>query len=264
MNVQLSIKHLALLLIASLVLCSCAIVRPGEVGIKQTFGKLKTTTNGPGMVGINPFVTKLIRVPTRTVNLEVRLNLPSKEGLNVNSEISILYHIVPDKAPEVIAQVGENYEEVMILSVFRSAAADICAQFYAKDMHSGNRGVIENEIRMRMDSLIGDRGFEIEAVLLKSISLPAGLYNAVEDKLKAEQEAERMEFVLQTEMREAQRKKIEAEGIRDAQIILTEGLNDQVVRWRSLEVLNNLAASPNAKLIITDGNAPVLLSEEGQ
>ena len=193
----------------------------------------------------------------------MKLNLPSKEGLNVNSEISILYHIKPELAKNVLEDVGQNYEKVMILSVFRSAAADICAQFYAKDMHSGNRSIIEEEIRQRMVSLVSERGFEIEAVLLKSINLPPGLYNAVEEKLKAEQEAERMEFVLQTEQREAERKKIEAEGTRDAQNILTNGLNDQVIRWRSLEVLNNLAASPNAKLIITDGKSPVLLSEQG-
>ncbi|MEM7039737.1 MAG: prohibitin family protein, partial [Bacteroidota bacterium] len=170
----------------------CVVVRPGEVGVKSTFGKLKDKVYSPGLTVVNPFVSTITRIPTRTVNREVKLNLPSREGLNVSSEISILYHIEPAKAPDVIRTVGSNYEEVLILSVFRSAAADICARFYAKDMHSGKRGEIEAKIQTHMDSLLADRGFIIESVLLKSISLPPGLYTAIEDKLEAEQEAQRM------------------------------------------------------------------------
>lgn len=264
MKIQTLLSRLMIVLILPTFLTGCAIVRPGEVGVKQRFGQLDDKIHGPGMVAMNPFATTLIKIPTRTVNLEVALNLPSKEGLNVKSEISILYHIKPDMAKAVISDVGRDYEDVVILSVFRSAAADICAQFFAKDMHSGNRGEIEAQILQRMDTLIGDRGFEIEAVLLKSINMPPGLYMAIEEKLTAEQEALRMEFVLLREQQEAQRKKIEAEGNRDAQLILTEGLNEQVIRWRSLDVLNSLASSPNAKLIITDGKSPVLIGEEGE
>ncbi|MEO1020912.1 MAG: prohibitin family protein [Bacteroidota bacterium] len=251
-----------LFLIGSMLLSGCAVIRPGEVGVKQRFGKLNERVHEPGSVAINPFTTRMVKLPTRTVNLEVQINLPSKEGLNVNSEISILYHIKPEKAREVIQDVGMDYEEVMILSVFRSAAADICAQFFAKDMHSGNRGDIEQQIRDRMDTLIGDRGFEIEAVLLKSITLPPGLSRAIENKLTAEQDALRMEFILQTERQEAERKKIEAQGVSEAQKILNLGLNEQVIKWRSLEVLRILASSPNAKLIITDGKTPVLINQD--
>lgn len=241
-------------------LTSCAVVRPGEVAVKQRLGKLNDKIHDQGTVAINPLVTTLIRLPIRTVNLEVSLNLPSKEGLNVLSEISILYHIKRDQVATVIEEVGRNYEEVVILSVFRSAAADVCAKYFAKDMHSGNRSEIEAAIKTRMEELLAERGFEIEAVLLKSIRLPSGLYNAIEDKLKAEQDALRMEFVLDLERQEAERKKIEAQGTRDAQIILTEGLNSEVIKWRSLDVLKELASSPNSKLIITDGNNPLLLN----
>ena len=211
---------------------------------------------------VNPFITRVVVVPTRTVNLEVRLNLPSKEGLNVLAEISILYHIQSSQAPNVIQTVGEQYENVMILSVFRSAAADVCSRYMAKDMHSGQRAVIEDAIKLHMDSLLADRGFMIESVLMKSISLPPGLYEAIESKLEAEQIAQRMEFELQQERLEAQRKKIEAQGVRDAQKVLAEGLSDEIIKWRSLEVLEKLSASPNAKLIITDGNAPVLINDD--
>lgn len=252
-------KNISLALLLGVLLTSCAIIRPGQVGVKSTLGKLKHKTYQPGVHMVNPFITNMMRIPTRTVNREVKLNLPSREGLNVNAEISILYHIKPEMAPDVIETVGRNYERVMILSVFRSASADICAKFYAKDMHSGKRSQIEERIRTHMDSLLADRGFVIEAVLMKSISLPSGLYTAIEDKLEAEQEAQRMEFVLQRERQEAERKKIEAEGVRDAQKVLTAGLNESIIKWRSLEVLESLSKSPNAKLIVTDGKTPVLI-----
>ena len=216
----------------------------------------------PGTVLINPLTTKVVKVPIRTENIEVALNLPSKEGLNVYSEISILYNIEDGKAAEMIQEVGVDYENVLIFSVFRSAAADICAQFLAKDMHSGNRSVIEEQIKERMEEILVEQGFEFEAVLMKSINLPQGLYLEIEDKLEDEQDAQRMEFVLQKERQEAERHKIEAAGIRDAQMILGEGLTLWVIQRRSLDVLNNLSNSPNAKLIITDGKAPVLINPE--
>lgn len=245
----------------ALLLTSCATIGPGEVGVKVNRGVMQEKVYDPGRyrVGVNEY---MIRVPTRTVNKEVHLSLPSKEGLNVKAEISILYHIKKDEVPTIIEEIGRNYEDVMILSVFRSAAADICSQFYAKDMHTGKRSVIEGRILHHMDSLLLDRGFVIEQVLMKSISLPEGLYSAIEDKLEAEQEAQRMEFVLQKERLEAERKKIEAQGTADAQKILAEGLTENTIQWRSLEVLNNLAASPNAKLIITDGQTPVIIGDQ--
>ena len=240
----------------------CAIIRPGQVGVKQSLGKLDSQIHNPGSVIINPIITKMVIVPTQTTNIEVNLNLPSKEGLNVNAVISILYSIEENKVRDLIENVGLDYEEILILSVFRSSAADVCAQFYAKDMHSGNRSVIEEKIKQSMDKVLLEHGFNIEAVLMKSINLPKGLYRAIEKKLEAEQEAQRMEFVLQKERQEAERKKIEAAGIRDAHLILTQGMNEQVIQWRSLEVLQELAASPNSKLILTDGKTPVLINPD--
>jgi prohibitin 1 len=242
---------------------SCAVViRPGQVGVKQRLGKLVGTPKSQGVMLLNPFTTTIVKVPTRTVNKEVKLNLPSKEGLNVASEISILYHVKQEKALDIINAVGRNYEQVLILSTFRSAAADVCARFYAKDMHSGKRAEIEAEIKKQMTVLLKDRGFVIESVLLKSIKLPTGLYAAIESKLRAEQQAQQMEFVLQREKKEAERKRIEAEGIRDAQLIIKEGISEGNIEWRSLEVLKEISMSPNAKLIITDGKTPVLINGE--
>lgn len=241
---------------------SCGVVRPGEVGIKRKYGKLKGDVRSQGLVMLNPFTTTLVKIPTRTVNKEVRLNLPSKEGLNVDAEISILYHVQEDKVLDIINSVGVDYEQVLILSSFRSASADVCAKYYAKDMHSGNRSEIEEEIKVQMEKILKGRGFFIESVLLKSIALPSGLYSAIEAKLRAEQEAQEMEFVLQREQKEAERKRIEAEGIRDAQQIIKEGITQENIQWRSLEVLKEISTSPNAKLILTDGKTPVLINGE--
>ena len=250
------------LIVVSVIVSSCAVVNPGEVGVKQQFGKLKGEVQNQGLVILNPLITELVKVPTRTVNKEVGLNLPSKEGLNVSAEISILYHVKQNKVIDIINEVGINYERTLILSTFRSASADVCAKFYAKDMHSGKRSEIELEIKNQMMEVLEGRGFVIEAILLKSIRLPVGLYSAIEGKLEAEQQAQQMEFVLQRETKEAQRKRIEAEGIRDAQNIIKEGITDANIEWRSLEVLRELSASPNAKIIITDGKTPVLINND--
>jgi len=250
------------LIIISCIISSCAIVNPGEVGVKQQFGKLKGGIQNQGLVIINPLITDIVKVPTRTVNKEVKLNLPSKEGLNVASEISILYHVKENKVIDIINEVGTNYERTLILSTFRSASADVCARFFAKDMHSGKRSEIESEIKNQMMNILEGRGFVIESILLKSIKLPLGLYSAIEDKLQAEQQAQQMEFVLQRETKEAQRKRIEAEGIRDAQNIIKEGITKDNIEWRSLEVLKELSSSPNAKIIITDGKTPVLINND--
>jgi regulator of protease activity HflC (stomatin/prohibitin superfamily) len=243
-------------------LTSCAVIRPGDVGMKQRFGKLKGKTKTQGLMFYNPLTSMVVRVPIRTINKEIKLNLPSKEGLNVRAEISILYHIEQEKVKDIISSVGRGYEKTLILSTFRSASADVCARFFAKDMHSGKRGEIEKEIKEQMSILLKDRGFDIEAVLLKSITLPAGLYSAIESKLQAEQQAQQMKFVLQYQKQEAERKRIEAEGIRDAQLIIKEGISDGNIQWQSLQVLKEIATSPNAKLIITDGKTPVLINDD--
>ena len=130
-------------------------------------------------------------------------------------------------------------------------------------MHTSKRALIENEIKNRMDELLEARGFDVEAVLLKTIQLPSGLAMAVESKLEAEQEAQRMEFVLQRERMEAQRRKVEAEGIRDAQKILQEGISPQIIQWQSIEAFKELANTPGSRVIITNGNAPFLIEPNG-
>ncbi len=251
-------------IVFAILFTSCAVVRQGEVGVKRKMGKLSPKTVEAGASVFNPLTTTIIKLPIRTVNVEIQSNLPSKEGLNVQSVISILYHIKKEDASSIIENIGKDYEEVVIKSVFRSASADVCSRFFAKDMHTSKRSEIEMEIRNKMSELLSDRGFEIEAVLLKTIQLPPGLYMAVENKLEAEQEAQRMEFVLQRERMEAQRRKVEAEGIRDAQVILQEGISPQIIQWQSIEAFKELSNSPGTRIIITDGKAPFLIQPDGK
>ena len=133
---------------------SCAVIRQGEVGVKRKFGKLETQSLGPGMYSVNPLFARMLKTSVQTENLEVRLRLPSKEGLTINSEISILYSVQKDKVPQIFTEIGLDYENTAILPVFRSAAADVSANFMAKDMHSGQRSVIEAQIKKRMEEVL--------------------------------------------------------------------------------------------------------------
>jgi regulator of protease activity HflC (stomatin/prohibitin superfamily) len=280
----------------SILFTSCAIVHPGETGVKRSLGKLNDKAYEPGIQFYNPFFSTILKLPIRTVNLEVKLPLPSREGLTIQSEISILYRIEKNAGPDVIKYIGMDYEDVVILPVFRSAAADVTSKFYAKDMHSGERARIERNIRDTMMAVLGDKGFIVENVLLKSISLPTGLSAAIEEKLRAEQEAQRMEFTKQKEKLEAERKAIAAEGDKQSAIISAQGqaevakikaegqanaikieaeakakanemlsksLTSEILKNNQIEAFKSLSNSSNSKVIITDGKTPLLGLPEG-
>lgn len=257
-----SFPYLVFTLILAGSLSSCTVIRQGEVGVRRKLGKIQPAPVNEGLKVFNPLVTRVIKIPTRTMNIEVRSPLPSKEGLTVQSDVSILYRVIGKDAPQIIEKLGQNYEQVVILPVFRSAVADVSSRFYAKDMHTGQRAAIEVAIKDQMMTQLKDRGFVVEAVLLKSIVLPAGLAKAIEDKLEAEQDAQRMQFILDKERQEAQRRLIEAEGIRDAQKIINEGLTPMLIQFKSIEAFNKLSTSPNSKVIITNGNTPMLIGPD--
>lgn len=248
--------------IYSIVVCilfsSCITIKPGEVGLKQRLGKLSDRVYPQGPVFFNPLTSKVVRTSIQTKNLELSLNLPSKEGLSITSQISILYRLERNEVVKIVNDLGLNYEGI-IANVFRSASADVCSQYFAKDMHSGKRSEIESDIQKRMSNNLLEKGIVIESVLMKSIQLPQGLSKSIENKLQAEQDAMRMEFVLQQEKFEAERKIIEAKGTRDAQKILSEGLTDEIIKIRSIDAFNELSKSQNTKIIVTDGKTPFLI-----
>ena len=242
---------------------SCAVIRPGEVGIKQRLGILSKEVITEGIVSFNPLTTRVIKQSTQTQNIRLKLNLPSKEGLSVRSEISILYRLEEQMVASILENLGKNYEPI-VTSVFKSAASDVCARFFAKDMHSGMRSKIENEILENMKIILEKQadGIDLISVLMKSIRLPEGLANSIERKLQAEQDAMRMEFVLNQERKEAERKIISAKGERDAQIIISEGLTDGIIKIKSIDAFRQLSKSTNTKIIITDGQTPIIISDD--
>ncbi len=253
-------KKILTIIAATTLMTSCAVIRPGEAGVKQRLGKLDDKVTTQGTIVFNPFTTKVIKESIQTNNLKLALRLPSKEGLSVDSEISILYRLEVDKVPTVLRNVGPNYQDVMS-AVFRSASSDVCSQFFAKDMHSGKRADTEMAIKSKMEETLSPQEIIIEAVLMKSIQLPQGLSLSIEKKLQAEQDAMRMEFILQRERLEADRKIIEATGTRDAQMILAQGLTPEILKIRSIEAFIELAKSNNSKVIITDGRTPYLIND---
>lgn len=255
-------KIIALVIVALVSFASCTVIRQDEIGVKRKLGKLKSGVYNPGVRAINPFTTQIIKLPTRTVNLEVTADLPSKEGLTINTEISILYHIQTSKAIDILQEAGTDYETTLILPVFRSAVADVSAGFFAKDMHSSKRSEIEIAVKNHMHNILEERGFVIEAVLMKTVKLPAGLTGAIEEKLQAEQDAQRMEFILSREKMEAERLKIQAEGINEYQRIISQELSPLILQFMSIEAFKELANSNNSKVIITDGKTPMFLDTE--
>ncbi len=251
------------LLCMVLVLDSCVVVRQGEVAMKRRLGKLvgEPITERPKLY--NPFTSSFLRVPIKTVNLDVKLEIPSSEGLNIRCEASILYRIQPNMVPDVLRQIGTTYEEDIISPVFRSAMANVSSRYLAKDLHSGERAAIEKEVLSQMMEITAPRGFIIEQVLMKRILLPPTLSGAIEQKLSAEQQAEMMSFVIDRERQEAERARIQAGGVRDAQKILAEGLTPAILRFETIEAFKQLSRSPNTKVIITSGDTPLMINSGG-
>lgn len=272
-------KNLIRIPLAVLILSSCAVIRPGEIGVKSKLGRLSAKTVSSGTLLYNPFTSRVVRVPTRTINREMSMSLPSKEGLTVMTDVSILYRIEKEKVTTVIQNVGLDYDKI-ITAVFRSAASDACSQYFAKDMHSGERRNIEKEINHLMNEYLGPRGFIIEAVLLKSITLPARLSKAIEMKLESEQDALRMVFIKQQEEREAERLLIKAEGRKQAQIIeaeanakvieieaeanklandkLNSSITSSILKMKQIEAMLELSKSPNSKVMFIDNKNPFM------
>ncbi len=242
---------------------SCASIQPGEVAVKQRFGKFVGDPKTQGIIGYNPFTTKVIRTSVRKTNLLLDLKLPSKEGLSVDASISIIYHVDQERYRDLLINYGLDFEPI-ITAIFRSASSDVCARFFAKDMHSGKRADIERAIKVEMDSNLYESGIIIDAVLMKSITLPERLAGSIEMKLQAEQDAMRMDFVLTQEKKEAERKIIEAEGKRRSQLIMAEGLTDKILYLKSIEAFELLAGSSNTKIIVTNGKLPFLIEPESE
>ncbi|MBA3665124.1 MAG: prohibitin family protein [Bacteroidetes bacterium] len=238
----------------------CAVVRPGEIGIKQTLGVIRSKPYLQGIKYYNPFVSRIIKINVRTVESFNNLPLPTKEGLSVNAEISLLYHVKPESANDVYLRFGTNYEEVMVLSNFRATAREISARYYAKELYATERDKVEKAIADELSGHIAKYGFVVDAVLLKDIILPPQMVQAIQDKVNAEQAVLKMDFLIAQQHKEAERKIIEAEAIKKVQDIITSSLSEKLLQYNQIEMLKSLMNSPNAKIIITDGKLPHIIN----
>lgn len=234
-------------------LSNCFTVVPaGNVGVIDFFGTVSDNTLKAGINIVNP-LARIIKMNIKTLELKEVMDVPSKEGLTVQLEVSILYHLNPEKAANVYKTVGEEYEGILLEPQFRSVTRGVTASFEAKALYTSEREHLSKLIMDEVEKITNERGIIVESAPLRRVGLPAGLAASIEQKLQAEQESQRMQFVLTKEKQEADRKRIEAQGISDFQKIVNQGLNEQLLKWKGIEATEKLANSPNSKVVIIGG-----------
>jgi prohibitin 1 len=251
-----------LVIVVTVAISTAKIVPPGNVGVLVLLGKVYGTIP-EGVHLVNPLASMEL-MSVRTKEVFEHAEAPSKEGLNVALEVSCLYHLNPAEAANVYRQVGPNYEEVVVKPQFRSAIRGITVSHEAKDLYTSSRELISNEIFQDLETNLGKRGIVVETILLRKVDLPKLVVEAINSKLAADQQAQQMQFVLAKERQEAERKRIEAQGIQDFQRIISQGLSDQLLRWKGIETTRALAESNNSKLVIVGGKdgLPLILNTE--
>lgn len=225
------------------------IIPAGHVGVIDFFGNVSDNTLYPGVNLVNPMAT-IIKFDARTQEIREIMNVPSKEGLSVELEISLLFSLSFENANKIYKTVGENYVDKILIPQFRSVVRGVTASYEAKALYTEARETLARKIESDLAKLVGPRGITLEAAPLRQIVLPMGLTGAIEEKLKAEQESERMQFILLRETQEAERKRIEAQGISDFQKIVSQGISDQLLRWKGIEATEKLANSTNSKVVV--------------
>ena len=222
----------------------------GHVGVVDFFGIVEQRTLPPGINFVNPMAT-VTKFSTQTMEHKESMQVLSREGLTIGLEVSVLYRLNPDSAGRVYQTiVSGDYENVVLIPNFRSISRSVTASFQASALYSTERERLAIAIQEELAKTVSVRGIIVESVPLRNVALPTQLTEAIETKQRADQEAQRMEFVLLKEKQEADRKRIEAKGISDFQNIVAQGISDQLLRWKGVEATEKLANSPNTKVII--------------
>lgn len=239
---------IALLVLSALFSCF-TVVPAGHVGVVDFFGYVSSRTLKAGINLVNP-LARVVKFSIKTQDSTEVMEVPSKEGLNIKLDISVLYHLDAEKAAEVYKTVGTDYAAIILVPQFRSVARGVTASYEAKALYTSEREMVSTLIKKDLEKIVSDRGIVVESVPMRRIILPAGLSQSIEQKLQAEQESQRMQFVLLKEKQEAERKKIEAQGIADFQNIVTRGISEPLLRWKGIEATEKLANSQNTKVII--------------
>ena len=243
-----------------------AVIPAGHVGVKDFFGRVSSDVLGPGVRIVFPF-TRVIKMSIKTQEVKETAQVPSKEGLIMDLEGSLLYRLDPQKADDIYKTIGKNYQEIAVEPQIRSAIREITASYEAKVLYSAERERVAKETLELFRKTASDRGIIAEAVLLRKIGLPDVVANAIQEKLRREQESEQMKFVLQKETQEAERKRIEAQGIADFQKIVAAGISPALLEWKGIEATEKLAMSQNSKVVVIGAGKnglPIILGGDGK
>jgi len=239
------------------------VVPAGTVGVVDFLGSVSNTTLKSGVNIVNP-LANVIKFSIKTQELKETMSVPSKEGLSVQLEVSLLYSLDPDNASKIYKSVGENYEEIIIVPQFRSVVRGVTSEYEAKALYTESRDQLATKMKDQLEKLVGPRGITVESAPMRQITLPAGLLGSIEQKLQAEQASQQMQFVLRKEEQEADRKRIEAKGIADFQEIVARGISQNYLQWKGIEATEKLANSTNAKIVIIGSGKnglPVILNQ---
>ena len=226
-----------------------AIIGTGNVGVLTLFGRVTGQTLTEGLHFINPLKT-VNEMSIRSVTVKESASTPSSEGLMMSLDTSLIYHLNPDRAADVFQKLGPKYEDVVVENTLRSAIREATASHSANALYSGERDAVARQIYEKLVSELTPRGMVVENVLLRDIQLPMALKQSIEAKQQAEQEALAMNFRLQKETQEAARKRIEAQGIRDFQQIVAQGITPSLLEWKGIEATEKLAESSNSKVVV--------------
>lgn len=250
-----------LALIAVFVYASVAYVPAGHVGVLTLFGRVTGDVLPEGTHFVNPFKGNNT-MSIRTQELKETASVPSDEGLVMTLDTSLLFRLNPEKAAEVFQKIGPNFVEVVVEPTLRSSIRSVTATHSANALYTGGREEVAQKIYAELASQLGAKGIEVQSILLRDIQLPQMLKTAIEAKQQAEQDALRMNFVLQKEKQEADRKRIEAQGIRDFQQTVSQGISQQLLEWKGIEATERLATSTNSKVVLignTKNGLPLIL-----
>ncbi len=242
----------ALALVGWTIISSITVVPAGHVGVAVVFGEVLDTPLYAGLRYHRPWAD-VLTMSIRMQEIKEAADVPSSDQLNVSLDVSMQYNLNPEMAPQVYRTIGRDYEDIFIRPQLRSHIRGATAAFEAKALYTSDRDQVERLMEVALSPTFEGRGFVNTEILLRQVSLPTLVTNAIEKKLQAEQQAEQMRFVIERERQEAERKRIEAQGIADFQAIVTQGIDERLLRWKGIEATQALAESDNSKIVIVGG-----------
>jgi len=236
-------------LIFILLLASTTSIPTGHVGVLTLFGKVTGDVLPEGIHLINP-LKSVEKLSIQTQSRKESASVPSKEGLILSLDTSLLFHLDKERAAQVFQSVGSDYAEKVVEPELRSSIRGATAAHSANDLYTNGRELVQQQIKNDLSAQLAPRGVIVEDVLLRDVQLPGPLKQSIEAKQQAEQDALRMSFILQKEKQEAERKSIEAKGIADFQKIVAQGISPQLLEWKGIEATEKLAGSSNTKIVV--------------